>query len=413
MKNSHFKIPSKKFILSIMSSSAFMTGLTLAVIWLYLSNLERLDIFYDATSASSAIAFIFGFAILSLLGFSMLIFSSSFMMVLIFSNYEKDLVKHNKIAHGFSITGLLNSLGLCILLSLCFFSYYYFKLNGHLTTIAFLIASVLFSFYITKKNILDPTKHHLQNNNEAKGHLETTSTKILLPLLLLTPAVVQMLPLSFFLNQLEFTEGSSDFAQISLLTAVAIAFSTLSILPGAIYINEKKNGDLFHDIAIILISIITTLVFLSMIFRPIPNMIINMTMNLSGISDWRTHDFYIKENAHPHAMFNGQLWNTRYFQEIPNRFFITGVSIFTLGNTQLICPTTIIHARKESLKLTIDNTKEHDEKTNHLKNIAMNCIPFNKKDISIWDSPISEPIYYDKLKTTNNNSMIKMLHSLK
>ncbi|CAI0999648.1 Uncharacterised protein [Serratia plymuthica] len=413
MNNIPFKIPSKKLILSVISSSAFITGLTLAVTWLYLYNLGRLDIFYDATNASSAIAVIFGFAILSLLGFSILIFSSSFMMILIFSSYEKDLIRHNEIANGFSITVLFNSLGLYIFLSACFFSYYYFDLNGYLTFIVFLIISVLFSFCITKRNILNPKKYSPHSNNGAKEPLEKTSTKIFLPLLLLTPAIVQILPISFFLSQLEFTEGSNDFAQISLLTAVALTFSTLSIFPGTIYINEKKNGGVFHAIIMILIFIPTILVILSMIFRPIPNIIINMTMNLSGISDGRTHQFYINEDVHPHAMFNGRLWNTRYFQEIPNRFFITGVSIFTLGNTQLICPTAITHARQESLKLTIDNTKEYEEKTNHLKYIAMDCIPFNKKDIQIWDSPIPEPIYYDKIKIINNNSILNIIQSLK
>ncbi|HHK8023345.1 TPA: hypothetical protein ACQVJN_005235, partial [Serratia marcescens] len=56
-----FKAPSKKLIISVLSSSAFITGLTIAVIWLYLFNLDRLDIFYDAISARSAIAVIFGF----------------------------------------------------------------------------------------------------------------------------------------------------------------------------------------------------------------------------------------------------------------------------------------------------------------------------------------------------------------
>ncbi|CAI1153626.1 hypothetical protein [Serratia ficaria] len=411
MNDIPFKTPSKKLILSVISSSAFITGLTLAVIWLYLYNLGRLDIFYDATNASSAVAVIFGFTILSLLGFSILIFSSSFMVMLIFSSYEKSLIKNNEVANSFSIVVLFNSLGLYFFLFACFIPYYYLNLNGLLTFIVSLIISAIFSFYITKRNILNPRKY--SHSNEAKELLEKTSTKISLSLLLLIPAIVQILPISFFLSQLEFTEGSNDFAQISLLTAVALTFSILSIFPGIIYINEKKNGGVHHAIIMILIFIPTILVVLSLIFRPIPNMIINMTMNLSGISDRRTHQFYIKENIHPHAMFNGRLWNTRYFQGIPDKFFITGVRIFTLGNTQLICPTSITHARKESLKLTIDNSKEYDEKTNHLKHIAMDCIPFNKKDIQIWDSPIPEPIYYEKIKITNDNSMLNVIHSLK
>ncbi len=48
-----------------------------------------------------------------------------------------------------------------------------------------------------------------------------------------------------------------------------------------------------------------------------------------------------------------------------------------------------------------------------LKAVAMKCIPFNKNDIHTWDSPLSEPIYYEKVKQTIDNSMLKILHTLK
>lgn len=47
------KILNKKLIMSIISSSAFITVLTVAVIWLYLSNIDRLDIFHDAVNVKS------------------------------------------------------------------------------------------------------------------------------------------------------------------------------------------------------------------------------------------------------------------------------------------------------------------------------------------------------------------------
>ncbi len=43
----------------------------------------------------------------------------------------------------------------------------------------------------------------------------------------------------------------------------------------------------------------------------------------------------------------------------------------------------------------------------------MKCIPFNKNDIHTVDSPLSEPIYYEKVKQTIDNSMLKILHTLK
>lgn len=104
---------------------------------------------------------------------------------------------------------------------------------------------------------------------------------------------------------------------------------------------------------------------------------------------------------------------TRHYTEIPERFFITGVSTFTLGDIKLVCPTEITEARKESLKFTINDINEYEQKGKQLKAVAMKCIPFNKNDIHTWDSPLSEPIYYEKVKQTIDNSMLKILHTLK
>lgn len=41
-----FNIINKKFIISVVTSSTFITGFTIAVIWFYLSNIDRLDIFF-------------------------------------------------------------------------------------------------------------------------------------------------------------------------------------------------------------------------------------------------------------------------------------------------------------------------------------------------------------------------------
>lgn len=308
---------------------------------------------------------------------------------------------------------MLNCLISCLLLILFTPIFYYIKLNGFIIISLFLFPSMFFSFFLTNKRILKSRKYLSQDSNEEDSFLKRWSTKYLMPFFLLTPAIAQVLPLSFLLQQFDATEGSNDFTQASLIITLALMYTILSILPGTIYINEKKNGKILGIITIILICIPTTLTIFSIFIRPIPNMIINMTMNLSGISDSRIHEFYIDKKTHSHTMFNSALWSTRYYQDIPNRFFITGVNIFTLGDIKLICPVRINAARKASLKITPDNTNEYDRKIKQLKAIAMQCVPLNKNDIYTWDSPISDPIYYEKIKTANDSSMLKMLHSLK
>ncbi|HFO8343950.1 TPA: hypothetical protein ACHK1M_004125, partial [Escherichia coli] len=83
-----FNIINKKFIISVVTSSTFITGFTIAVIWFYLSNIDRLDIFFDAVNLSSTLGIIFFFILLSISGFSLIIFISSFILILIYSGYE-------------------------------------------------------------------------------------------------------------------------------------------------------------------------------------------------------------------------------------------------------------------------------------------------------------------------------------
>lgn len=407
------RILNKKLIISVISSSVFITGLTLSVIWLYLSNIDRLDVFHNTESVKSIMGIIIGFTLLSALGFSILLFISSLILIVIFTSYESDFKKYNGLAHSFATIGMLNSLSLCLLLITSFSIYYFFDWNGQITVALSLITFIVLSYWLTNKNILNAEKYLSQDTSEEESFLKKKSTKFTLPLSLLTPAIVQLLPLSFLLKQLEFSEGSNDFVQLSITTALSLMFAMLSILPGVIYINEKRNGKILRSITMVLISVPTVLVVLSLVFRPIPNMIINMTMNLSGISDWRTHHFYIDKQAYPKTMFNGALWNTRYYQDMPNRFFITGVNIFTLGDIQLICPATITKAREESLKVTFSDMNDYDKKIKQLKTVAMNCVPLNKKDVHTWDSPISEPTYYEKVKVASDSSMLKILQALK
>ena len=100
MNKSVIKLLNKKFIISVITSSTFITGCTMAVIWFYLSNIDRLDIFFDTVSLSSAIGIIFVFIIVSLSGFSLVIFISSFILILIYTLHEDNFKNYKGFISG-------------------------------------------------------------------------------------------------------------------------------------------------------------------------------------------------------------------------------------------------------------------------------------------------------------------------
>lgn len=130
MNTSLSRILNKKLIISVITSSAFITGLTLSVIWLYLSNIDRLDIFHDAASVKSIISMTLGFAVLSVLVFSMLLFSPSFILIVIFTIHKNNLKKYDGIAHDFTAVGMFNNLVLCLFSTIFLSIYIYSGLNS-------------------------------------------------------------------------------------------------------------------------------------------------------------------------------------------------------------------------------------------------------------------------------------------
>lgn len=407
------KLLNKKFIISVITSSTFITGCTMAVIWLYLSNIDRLDIFFDAISLSSALGIIFFFILLSISGFSLVIFISSLILMLIYTGYENKFKDYLSIPHRISTVCYQNSLFICSGLIIGYYIYYLSGWNGYIITGTSIVLMLAHSYIVSFFRLFRIQRFRLHKSDNYEKLPRKKGLAILLPLQLMAPGIVQILPLIFLLTQLDFSEGTSDWVEMLMFLALTAAIVTIGILPGAIHLNERRNGNSITGIIIVLIFLPVAISAFSVWYRPIPNMIINMTMNLSGISDWRTHQYYIERNTHPHSMFNGLIWNTRYYQDIPGRFFITGISTFTLGDIKLICPTEMTEARKESLKFTVNDINEYEQKGKKLKAVAMKCIPFNKNDIHTWDSPLSEPIYYEKVKVTAENSMVKILHALK
>ncbi|MCM7283625.1 hypothetical protein M8Q08_16770 [Enterobacter hormaechei] len=414
MNSAILKLLRKKFITAIFSSSILLTGFTIFIIWFYLINLERLDIFLDTTSIGSTLVVIFFFIVLAILAFSMLFFISSFMLMLTYNSNKDSFNENVGAAHCIGSTCFINSILICGIVISGYSLYYFNQLNGFYTAISTFILIIISNSITTHFKIMRHKNTLLKNPNHINKFHKHIWMTLKLSIKLIIPGAVQLLPLIFFITQISFSRDSNTIMQTTALVILSTAFITTGILPGSIYINEQEKGFSLKSIAMLLIPPPLIIIVVSMIFHPIPSMIANMAMNLSGISDWRIHQYYIIENnLYHHNMFNGRLWNTRYYQDIPNRFFITGVNVFSLGNKKLICPTTIIEPMKQSLKDNPLESEERNKRMNILEGTAMKCIPFDKDDIHAWDSPIPAPIYYEKVQLAPENPGETILQMLK
>lgn len=389
------RIKTKRFLLTLLSSSVFLTGCAFTIIWLYLSNLGRLDILYDAISVSNAFGIILGFTLFSIAGFSLIFFISSLLLFLIYTSNEKHFKKYEGISHAIATTSWCNGLFYCCAMISGFCLTYYLKWNSLVCILFTFLLSITFSFFLTRRRIFKKFQiKSYVDDQDRTNLLNKRFSNILFAFLLFTPAFVQMLPIIIIAKQMYIPEGTDEVLQIFLFTLIGCVILTIGYFPGMILINEKEGKNITQLASYTFIIIPTALFIISAIFPPMPYLMLNMSMNLAGVSDWRTHIFYIDEKDFNHNMFKPVLWRTHHYENIQGKFFIYGVNIFTLGNTKLICPEEINKARKESLTFAVLDHGERSQKGELLKVSAMKCIPFNKDTIHLWDSPIANPVVY-------------------
>ncbi|EFN7203012.1 TPA: hypothetical protein RW282_004697 [Escherichia coli] len=419
MNRSIFSRLNNKVFLAMLTSSVFSTGCAISAIWFYLQGLGRLDLFFDSIDIKFYLSVIFVFILLSLMALTSLIFISSHVLVYTYT-WHKDYYKNHKgIAHRIAIICYINSIVFYFSLVLKPVLSAFSEEKSLYPSISEVILIVLFnyfvSYFLSEKLIFTentPREQNIENHENHERYRPRNRIRYTLPLCLILPGLVQIIPLLFLINKIRLEESAGILSQFLSFSCIAFAFIFLGMLPGVIVINEqeeKQEG--VNSLLSIAIFPPAILFILSILFKPIPDIIINMTMSMSGISDWRPHQYYIDVNKYSYKLFDPQVWNTRLHQDIPGIFFITGVNVFSLGDTDFICPVKILPARNESLKDTPLNSEEYYKQIYKVQQIAMSCIIFHKGDVHLWDSYIQGMISVngEKITDSDNNSDISSL----
>lgn len=408
-KDSEVIATTKKILPLVLKSSLFMTVCSIFVIWFYLSTLGRLDVFTDAIGFSSLLGIVFGFTVVAFSSFCILIFIPSLMLILIVSGYAKSFFNSSSIKQSIIKTAFLNSwsFGFIIIASFC--AYNVNQKNKIIFLASSFILILIASYFFTHWEL-----HEKKGNKPIKPRIKIkTSSKIKLSLSITTPAIIQIIPFSILLSKMTFQQQDSDLIQIICVFLLFLSFATISLMPGIQFLTEFKKSRLIRNILLTASLAASGVIILTILVPIIPLMITNMAMSLAGIADWREHQYTIKNEVFLHSMFPGQQWNTRYYADIPDRFFITGITMFSFGDIKLICPTSVRQVQLENMKFNFKNPEENLGKSKDFKSAAMPCFPIDKKDIKQWDIPLSTPIYYEKVRLTTPHSPTDIFQYLK
>ncbi|MEH2920629.1 hypothetical protein ACFFL1_06460 [Samsonia erythrinae] len=408
-QHSEIIITIKKLLPPVLKSSLTVTICSISVIWFYLSSMGRLDVFGETIGFNTLLGIVFGFTLVAFSIFCTLIFISSLMLVLVVTGYENSIVPYSKLKNNLSRIVLVNSLSFGPIIIILSFLYddvgkngLYFFLIG-IMLIA--VISYLASYFIF---------HRSKDNRNGKTNLNSRFfLNVMLPLALAVPSLTQIIPLSLLLPKMSFQAQDGEMVQCISAIIIFIIFAIISFFPGAFFISGYRKGNMQRSTIITVVTVPLCILVLSSFIPVIPIMVTNAAMNLSGIADWRAHHYTIKNDVYPHSMFSGKLWGTHYYADIPDRFFIVGIAMFSFGDIKLICPTSIKLAHEKNMQFDPKNSKENQKKSETFKSAAMQCFPIDKKDIKQWDSPLSDPIFYEKVRLTTPHSPTDIFQYLK
>ncbi|MGN8163415.1 hypothetical protein ACTJKZ_12680 [Pantoea sp. 22096] len=168
---------------------------------------------------------------------------------------------------------------------------------------------------------------------------------------------------------------------IAMMLKVSVLVSGLGMLmlfPGTVYVMTdpavRNSGWMikFGIITVILWSLLTSMYVPS--FFPV---LVDKTMALAGISDWKTRRFQIDNANIPAWNFSNDEWHrVRIAGE--KTFSVKGIMVYSLNNVKLLCPESVREPYRNMLRFVPWDRDYDKEKAAELKKASARCQPFTQ-----------------------------------
>ncbi|WP_261641524.1 hypothetical protein [Erwinia mallotivora] len=110
-------------------------------------------------------------------------------------------------------------------------------------------------------------------------------------------------------------------------------------------------------------------------------------MKLSGVTDFRVHNYTINSDDYPMEIFNYPDWNIQK-NSVNNKYTIKGVTFFSYKKLSLICPSDIKKTYQEARKFSIFDNEFDEKALDKLDKKMQSCFIFDKGKFIQWNSPI-------------------------
>ncbi|TCC68034.1 hypothetical protein EY919_23190 [Citrobacter braakii] len=366
----------------------YMTIVSGVIIWVYLKNIGRMDVFIDALSLNV------GLISLLLSAFSLSVFIA---ITLVLPSYILILFKINNKASDTPLTTAIPVISLLLsILFLCmvFLPYTEFVekwCNGYkLSTeqITLIIITIITLMYCINTII-----NYKFNNNNSK--FKTFFKEIACAILNIFIIFISTLSISIPISLLLKASKGENTASILIALLFMSLFAFLTFLPAMVFYRDIKNQHLnridesvsknIRNCALTVMFSIFSTIF---IFPNISTIFVYSSLNSIGLIDKNPHYFKISGENYKPAMFPASIWQTQTPSDMGNDFYIKGVNLFSPGSANLICPLYIINLRDNAYQNDFSTfmPTNDENKINYLKKMTKSCIVLDDPDVRLWDT---------------------------
>ncbi|MGV6139264.1 hypothetical protein ACVN42_19915 [Escherichia coli] len=180
------------------------------------------------------------------------------------------------------------------------------------------------------------------------------------------------------LSWIDQNTAGDDIATILKVSVFIAVLGMLLLFPGALYVVTEPT--VRTSVWFIRFGFITIIFWIFLTCMYVPSfypVLVDKTMALAGISDWKTRRFQIDETKIPFSHFTNEEWQ-RVRTDGDNRFIVKGIMVYSLNNVKLLCPESIEEPYRNTLRFVPWDRDYDKEKAAELKKASARCQPFTQ-----------------------------------
>lgn len=377
----------KTLLISVLTPSGIISGISLSVLWGYFARLDRLDIFFDVMNIKSIFILVACAAALSLLTLIIIFFITSFLIPVVIPHDINNLPGYEKIQTNLLLILMISGLFPLISIYLLYFAFdanQTVKNNSGWLSMAGIGLITIIVSGMMNRNLLE---RDLSIKNNKMKWIRRGQIYIAIPLCIAFLALLQVFPLEIVFRNIDASEEKISFWTVFGLACISYMVFFLTLFPGLVFLRMNERDKIIKKVSISLVVSLMVLLLISTKITVIPVIFTHSVMKFSGISDFSMHTYIIKESDYPAEFFDNVIWSKKIVKK-GDYYAIQAVSLFTTNKFSLLCPKEIIKSYRDSWKFNPWDTEFDNTGRLKLQKQASYCVPVSASSHKRWDTPL-------------------------